>query len=157
MLTFRPAGRADCALILRFIRELAEYERMLPAVSATEQLLEEWLFDKHTAEVLFALLDGREIGYALYFHNFSTFLGKAGLYLEDLYVETEYRGQGIGKAFFQQLAQIAAKRGCDRLDWMCLDWNESSIRFYRSLGAKALEDWTVYRLEGEALQNLGAT
>ena len=154
MITFRPAGRADCALILRFIRALAEYEHMLPDVTATEQLLEEWLFDKHAAEVLFALADGREVGFALYFHNFSTFLGKAGLYLEDLYVEPEYRSQGIGKAILRRLARIAVERGCGRLEWWCLDWNEPSIRFYQSLGAQAMEDRTVYRLTGEALNKL---
>ena len=154
MISFRPAERADCALILRFIRALAEYEHMLPEVTATEQLLEEWLFDKHAAEVLFAVADGHEAGFALYFHNFSTFLGKAGLYLEDLYVEPEYRGQGIGRAILRRLAQTAVERGCGRLEWWCLDWNEPSIRFYRSLGARAMDDWTVYRLTGDALNNL---
>jgi len=154
MTTFRPANRADCALILRFIKALAEYEHMLPDVTATEQLLEEWLFNKHAAEVLFALKDEREVGFALYFHNFSTFLGKAGLYLEDLYVEPEYRNQGIGKAILRRLAWIAVERGCGRLEWACLDWNEPSIRFYHSLGAQAMDDWTAYRLTGNALKNL---
>ena len=109
-ITFRPAGRADCALILRFIKELAEYEHLLHEVTATEQLLEEWLFDKRAAEVLFVLADGQEVGYALFFHNFSTFLGRAGIYLEDLYVAPEFRGRGIGKAFLRELARITMER-----------------------------------------------
>lgn len=151
---FRFATREDVPQILDFIRQLAAYEKMAHEVVATEALLEEWLFDKEKAEVLLAVVDGKVVGFALFFHNFSTFLGRAGIYLEDLYVEPEYRGQGIGTAFFNKLAQIAVDRGCGRLDWSCLDWNTPSIDFYRSLGAEALDDWTVYRLSGETLTRM---
>lgn len=150
-LTFRMAEKKDVSLILYFIKELASYEKMLDQVVATEALLMEWLFKKKTAEVFFAEIDGTEIGFALYFHNFSTFLGQAGLYLEDLYVLPEYRGHGYGKAILKHLAQIAVERGCGRLEWWCLDWNQSSIDFYLSLGAKAMDEWTVYRITGETL------
>ena len=153
-LTFRFAQVADTPLILEFIRELADYERMLDQVVADEATLRDQLFEKHHAEVLFALEDGTEVGFALFFHNFSTFLGRAGLYLEDLYVRPEHRGKGYGKALFHQLAVIAKERGCGRLEWWCLDWNTPSIGFYKSLGAEAMEDWTVYRLAGQALRRL---
>ena len=152
--TFRFAAKADAALVLRFIKDLAAYEKMLDQVQATEETLCEWLFEKEKAEVLFAVADGKEVGFALYFYNFSTFLGKAGLYLEDLFVLPEYRGRGYGKAILKKLAQIAVERGCGRLEWWCLDWNEPSIGFYRSLGAKPMDDWTVYRIEGDTLQAL---
>lgn len=151
-LTFRFAERRDTPLILQFIRDLAEYEKMEDQVVASVPLLEEWLFEKEKAEVLFAVADGKEIGFALFFHNFSTFLGRAGLYLEDLYVQPEYRGRGYGKAILKQLAKIAVARGCGRMEWWCLDWNKPSIDFYLSLGAEAMEDWTVYRLAGETLK-----
>lgn len=154
MLTFRYAEVTDCALILDFIKELAHYENMLEEVVATEKLLEEWLFEQKKAEVLFALEDGIEVGFALFFHNFSTFLGKSGLYLEDLYVKPSYRGQGYGKKIFQQLAKIALDRQCGRLEWWCLDWNQPSIDFYLSLGAEKMADWTVYRLTEKELQKL---
>lgn len=153
-LTFRKAEETDCGLILRFIRALADYEKMLDEVVATEDLLRDWLFRKHSAEVLFACEDGKEVGFALFFHNFSTFVGRAGLYLEDLYVLPEYRGNGYGKALLKQLASIAAERGCGRMEWVCLDWNRPSIDFYRSLGAQAMDEWTIYRLAGESLTNL---
>lgn len=153
-LTFRQATRQDTALILRFIRDLAAYENMLEQVSADEETLREWLFEKKKAEVLFAVLQGKEVGFALYFYNFSTFLGKAGLYLEDLFVKPEYRGYGYGKAILKKLSQIALERGCGRLEWWCLDWNKSSIDFYRSLGAEPMDDWTVYRIAGDTLKNL---
>ncbi|WP_029700843.1 GNAT family N-acetyltransferase [Lacrimispora indolis] len=153
-LTFRYAERKDRALILRFIKELAEYEKMLDEVVATEELLEEWIFNKQKAEVIFALADGKEAGFALFFHNFSTFLGKAGIYLEDLYVKPEYRGCGIGKALLKKLGAVAAERGCGRLEWWCLDWNKPSIDFYRSMGAEPMEDWTVYRIAGDTLKEL---
>ncbi len=153
-LTFRKAEETDCGLILRFIRALAAYEKMLDEVVATEDLLRDWLFRKHSAEVLFACEDGKEIGFALFFHNFSTFVGRAGLYLEDLYVLPEYRGNGYGKALLKQLASIAVERGCGRMEWVCLDWNRPSIDFYRSLGAQAMDEWTIYRLVGESLTNL---
>ncbi len=153
-LTFRYAGKKDKALILTFIRELAEYEKMLEEVTATEELLEEWIFNKQKAEVIFALCDGEEAGFALFFHNFSTFLGKAGIYLEDLYVKPEYRGFGIGKALLKRLGAVANERGYGRLEWWCLDWNKPSIDFYRSMGAKSMEDWTVYRIAGNTLKAL---
>lgn len=153
-LLFRPAERRDVGLILRFIHELAAYEQLEHEVVATEALLEEWLFDRQKAEVIFAVKDGREVGFALFFHNFSTFLGRAGIYLEDLYVVPESRGQGVGKGLLRHLARLAVQRGCGRLEWWCLDWNRDSIRFYLSLGAEAMQDWTVYRIAGETLHRL---
>ncbi len=150
-LTFRCAERKDTALILWFVKELAIYEHMLDDVVADEKILEEWLFDKEKAEVIFAVEDGKEVGFALYFHNFSTFLGRAGIYLEDLYVIPEYRGKGCGKALLKKLAAIAVERGCGRLEWSCLDWNQPSIDFYLSLKAQPMSDWTVYRLTGDTL------
>ena len=154
MLTFRSATREDCPLVLEFIKELAEYEGLQDEVVATPALLEEWVFDRHAAEVRFAVLDGEEVGFALFFQNFSTFLGRGGLYLEDLFVRPEHRGQGIGKALLAHLAAIAVERGCGRLEWWCLDWNKASIDFYLSLDAEPMEDWTVYRLAGDALRAL---
>ena len=153
-LNFRYAERNDVSLILKFIRELAAYEKILDEVVADEATLEEWIFDKNKAEVIFACLDGKEIGFALFFHNFSTFLGRAGLYLEDLYVSPEYRGKGYGRAILKKLASIAVERKCGRLEWWCLDWNKPSIDFYLSLGAEPMSDWTVYRIAGETLKNL---
>ena len=153
-LGFRNAQRNDVGLILQFIRELADYEKMLSEVVADEATLEEWIFDKQKEEVIFALEGEKEVGFALYFHNFSTFLGRAGIYLEDLYVKPEYRGKGYGKAILKKLASIAVERGCGRLEWWCLDWNKPSIDFYRSLGAEPMDDWTVYRIAGETLTNL---
>lgn len=153
-LTFRYAQRSDAPLILQFIRELADYEKMSDEVVADEETLEEWMFDKGKAEVLFAVADGKEVGYALFFHNFSTFLGRAGIYLEDLFVKVEHRGKGYGKAILKQLASIAVERKCGRLEWSCLDWNQPSIDFYRSLGAEPMSDWTVYRITGDTLNNL---
>lgn len=153
-LTIRYAQREDTPLILEFIKELADYEKMLPEVVATEELLEAWIFDKQKAEVLFAVLEGEEVGFALFFHNFSTFLGRAGLYLEDLFVKPAYRGKGYGKAILKKLAAIALERDCGRLEWWCLDWNRPSIDFYLSLGAEPMTDWTVYRLTGDTLKNL---
>ena len=146
--------RADVPLILAFIRELAEYEGMLDEVVADEATLETWLFDRHGAEVVFALDGDVEVGFALYFHNFSTFLGRSGVYLEDLYVRPEHRGRGCGKGLIRQLARIAKERGCGRLEWWCLDSNTPSIDFYLSLGAEPMRDWTVYRLTGETLARL---
>ena len=155
-LSFRFAGRDDAALILRFIRELAAYENMLDDVVATEELLREWIFEKNKAEVLFAMEGGKEIGFALFFHNFSTFLGRAGVYLEDLFVLPEYRGKGYGKAILKKLAQITEERGCGRLEWVCLDWNRPRIEFYLSLGAVPMDQWTIYRLTGDTLKNLAS-
>ena len=152
--TISQASRSDVPQILQFIRALAEYEHMENDVVATEALLEDWLFDKEKAEVLIAREDDTPVGFALYFHNFSTFLGRAGIYLEDLFVLEEYRGRGYGKALLRKLAQITVERGCGRLEWCCLDWNQPSIDFYRSLGAVPMSDWTIYRLTGETLNNM---
>ena len=154
-LTFRYAERKDTALILKFIKALAEYEKMLDEVIADEATLEEWIFNQQRAEVIFAMADGKEVGFALFFHNFSTFLGRAGIYLEDLFVVPEYRGKGYGKALLKKLASIAVERKCGRLEWCCLDWNQPSIDFYLSLGAKPMSDWTVYRISGDTLLELG--
>ena len=152
--TFRYAEERDVSLILYFIKELAKYEEMLDEVVATEEILREWIFDKKRAEVIFVLEDRVEVGFALFFHNFSTFLGRSGVYLEDLYVKPEFRGKGYGKALLKKLAQIAVERGCGRLEWWCLDWNKPSIDFYMSLGAEPMEDWTVYRVTGDTLARL---
>lgn len=152
--TFREAVPEDTGLILSFIRALAEYEHMGDLVTADEVLLREWIFEKQKAEVIFAVADGNEVGFALFFHNFSTFLGKAGIYLEDLFVLPEYRGRGYGKAILQRLSQIAVARGCGRLEWACLDWNQPSIDFYLSLGAQPMDEWTTYRLSGETLARM---
>lgn len=153
-LSFRKAERKDTALILQFIKELADYENILDQVVADEALMETWIFDKEKAEVLFALEDGVEVGFALFFHNFSTFLGRGGIYLEDLYVRPEYRGKGYGKAILKKLAAMAVERGCGRLEWVCLDWNQPSIDFYLSLGAEPMSEWTLYRIAGEKLKKL---
>ena len=153
-ISFRFAEEKDVPVILQFIKELADYEKMLDEVVANEEILREWIFNKQKAEVLFALIDGKEAGFALFFHNFSTFLGRAGIYLEDLYVKPECRGKGIGKGLLKQLAKIAVERGCGRLEWSCLDWNKPSIDFYLSLDAKPMDEWTVYRLTGETLRNM---
>lgn len=150
----RFAKEEDTAIILEFIKELAEYEHLLEEVSATYDVLYDSLFVKKQAEVLLFEEEGKPVGFALFFHNFSTFLGKANLYLEDLYVRPPYRGKGYGKALFVRLAQIAVVRNCERLDWWCLDWNTSSIAFYQSLGAVGMEDWTVYRLQKDSLHAL---
>ncbi len=151
---FRFATENDAAQILGFIKELAAYEKMSDQVVADENLLREWMFEKKKAEVIFALEDGKEVGFALFFHNFSTFLGRAGIYLEDIYVRPEYRGRGHGKELVRELARIAVERGCGRLEWCCLDWNKPSIGFYLSLGAQAMSEWTTYRLTGESLKDL---
>ena len=153
---FRFATENDAALILNFIKGLAEYEKMSDDVVATEDLLREWIFEKKKAEVVFALENGVEVGFALFFHNFSTFLGRAGIYLEDLYVKPEYRGRGHGKALLQKIAQIAVERECGRLEWCCLDWNKPSIDFYLSVGAEPMNGWTMYRLSGDGLLNFSS-
>lgn len=152
--SFRHAQRKDIPLILQFIRDLADYEKMLSEVVADEATLEEWIFDKQKAEVIFAIAEEEEVGFALFFHNFSTFLGRAGIYLEDLFVKPEHRGNGYGKALLKKLASIAVERNCGRLEWWCLDWNKPSIDFYLSLGAEPMSDWTVYRIAGDTLTNL---
>ena len=148
----RPAGEEDIPALLGFIREMAEYEKMSDQVVATEELLHKWIVEKEKAEVLIPTVDGKSVGYALYFHNFSTFLGRAGIYLEDVYIQPRHRGKGYGKAIFQKLAQIALERGCGRLEWVCLDWNQPSIDFYLSMEAEPQPEWTIYRLTGETLE-----
>lgn len=150
----RKAEREDVALILEFIKGIAKYEKMGNEVEATVELLEEQLFDKERAEVIFAMEDGKEVGFALFFHNFSTFVGRGGLYLEDLYVYPEYRGKGYGKALFMELVRIANERKCGRMEWVCLNWNTPSIGFYRSMGAVALDEWTTYGLTEETIERL---
>lgn len=148
----RPAVAGDEGKILNFIRALAEYEHMSDQVVATEELLREWLFEKQKAEVIFAEIQGKTVGFALYFHNFSTFLGRAGIYLEDLFVLPEERGKGYGKALLKGLARLAVERGCGRLEWSCLDWNQPSIEFYtKRMHAVPMIEWTTYRLTGETL------
>jgi GNAT superfamily N-acetyltransferase len=154
-LCIEPATAQDVGLILSFIRELAEYERMLDQVVASEELLREQLFGEHPgAEVVIARWQGEPAGFALFFHNFSTFVGRRGLYLEDLFVRPAYRGKGVGRALLAHLARVAVERGCGRLEWWVLDWNEPAIGFYRGLGAVPMSDWTVYRLAGERLRAL---
>ena len=153
-MTFRFADENDCSVILAFIKALADYEKMSDQVVATEDLLKEWIFEKKKAEVLFVCENEKEAGLAVFFHNFSTFLGRAGIYLEDLFVLPEYRGKGYGKALLKKLAQITIERGCGRLEWSCLDWNRPSIDFYRSLGAAPMNEWTTYRLTGDTLREM---
>lgn len=150
----RQAQRCDVPLILQFIQELAAYEKMSDEVVADVETLETWIFDKEKAEVLFAFEGDEAVGFALYFHNFSTFLGRSGIYLEDLFVRPAFRGKGYGKAMLKKLAAIAKARGCGRLEWCCLDWNRPSIDFYLSLGAVPLDDWTLYRVTGDTLTHL---
>ncbi len=151
---FRFATENDTALILGFIKELAAYEKMSDQVVADEELLREWIFEKKKAEVIFALKNDTEVGIALFYHNFSTFLGRAGNYLEDLFVKPAYRGCGYGMGLIKELARIALERGCGRLEWWCLDWNRPSIDFYLSLGAEPMNEWTTYRFSGESLRAL---
>lgn len=151
---FKYAKESDVPLILKYIKELADYEGLLNEVVATEEILQEWIFEKKSAKVLLGEVDGQPMGFALYFHNFSTFLGRAGIYLEDLYVRPEYRGRGYGKAFLKKLAQIAVEEGCGRLEWWCLDTNKPSIDFYLSLNAEPMDEWTVFRIAGDTLTEL---
>jgi len=153
-ITFRFADEKDCGIILDFIRNLAEYEKISDQVVATEELLREWIFTQKKAEVIFCVKDGIEVGFALFCYNFSTFLGRAGIWLEDLFVLPEHRGHGYGKALLSKLAAIAVERGCGRLEWYCLDWNQPSIDFYKSMGAEGLTEWTTYRLTGETLKKM---
>lgn len=152
---FVYAKREDVPVILEFIKDLADYEKMLDQVVADEATLEHWLFDLNKAEVIFCVDNGEKVGFALFFHNFSTFLGRAGVYLEDLFVKPEHRGKGYGKGLLTELARIAVERGCGRLEWWCLDWNKPSIDFYKSMKAVPMDEWTVYRLTGDALAELG--
>lgn len=153
--TLKFAEEKDTKIIFSFIKELAKYEQLQNEVSATEEMLREQLFEKKYAEVVLAWLDEEAIGFALFFHNFSTFLGKSGLYLEDLFVKEAYRGKGYGKNILQFLAKLALERNCGRLEWWVLDWNHEAIDFYESLGAKSMAEWTVFRLTGAELKQLG--
>lgn len=150
----KNAQPSDTPLIFEFIIALAEYEKMADQVVTDEATLREWIFEKNRAEVLIAYEDNIPVGFALFFHNFSTFLGRAGLYLEDLFVTPQARGKGYGKALLAHLAHIAKERGCGRMEWWCLDWNKPSINFYSSLNAEPMSDWTTYRLAGQTLNAL---
>jgi GNAT superfamily N-acetyltransferase len=152
-----PARPEDAPMILMLIRELAEFERLLHEVTATEEQVHEGLFGaRPSAEVVMARIGDEVAGFALYFHNFSTFLAKPGIYLEDLYVRQKFRGQGCGEALLRHLASIALARGCGRLEWSVLDWNQRAIDFYKSLGAAPMSEWTIYRVTGDALARLGS-
>lgn len=154
-LEIKQATVEDVALILQFIKELADYEKLLKEVVATEEILRETLFgERKAAEVVIGYYENEPVGFALYFHNFSTFLGKPGIYLEDLYVKPEYRGKGFGKNFLTYLAGLAKQRNCGRLEWWVLDWNEPAIKFYKKLGAIAMDEFTVFRVTGDSLEKL---
>lgn len=153
-IVYRKASEKDVDTILSFIKALAEYEHMENDVVATEELLTEWIFEKGKANVIIAEEDGVPAGFALYFYNFSTFLGRAGIYLEDLFVKPEFRGRGYGKGLITRLAEIALEEGCGRLEWSCLDWNTPSIEFYKSIGAVAMDEWTVHRLTVPEMRKL---
>lgn len=150
-LTFKPARPEDMGTLLSLIKELAEYENLGHEVTATEAILTEWLFEKKKAEVIFPVLEGKAIGYILYFYNFSTFLGKAGIYVEDLFIQPAHRHKGYGKQLLRRLVQKAHAEGLGRVEWACLDWNRPSIDFYLSLGAVCMEGWSAYRLTGDSL------
>ena len=156
--TIRPATREDVPVILELIRGLAEYEKLAHECVATEARLAETLFGaRPQAEVIIAMADGVPAGFALFFHNYSTFLARQGIYLEDLFVKPAFRGRGIGKRLLAHLAKLAVDRGCGRLEWSVLDWNQDAIRFYESLGAKAMDEWTVFRVTGDALTKLAGS
>ena len=157
-ITLRAARPSDVPVILSFIQGLAKYEKLAHLCVATEAELTETLFGTRPyAEVILAFWDGTPAGFALFFHNYSTFLAKPGIYLEDLFVDPEYRGKGLGKALLKDLARIAVERDCGRIEWSVLDWNEPSINFYKSLGAMPMEEWTIYRVTGDALTSLAQT
>jgi GNAT superfamily N-acetyltransferase len=151
----RFAEKKDTPLILRFIRALAEYERLADQVVAEEEALGKYIFEDQRAEVVICEYDGVSVGFALFFHNFSTFAGKPGLYIEDLFVNPEFRGRGLGKLLLAFMAKIAVERHCGRLEWACLNWNEPSIAFYKSQGARPLSEWTTYQVTGDELGKLG--
>jgi len=152
--SFRFALQEDTHLVLKFIKELATYENMEDKLVITENVLRKWLFVDKRVEVIFVMEDNKEVGFVLFYNVYSTFSAKAGLFIEDLFVKPGYRKKGYGKALIKQLANIAVERGCQRLDWLCLDWNKPSIDFYLSLGAQPLNEWTRYQITGEALKNL---
>lgn len=146
--------KEEIPVVLNLILELARYEKMEDEVVATEALLEEWIFERKTCEVLLAKENEKTIGFMLFFHNFSTFLGRGGIYLEDFYIQPEHRKKGYGKALFKKLAQIALERNCGRMEWVCLDWNQPSIDFYKKLGAVGMDDWTTYRLTSSEIEKI---
>ena len=152
--SIRQAVPADVTLILQFIKKLGAYEKLSHEVVATEEKLRKTLFEQKMAEVIIGEYQGEPVGFALFFHNYSTFLGQAGIYLEDLFIDPGMRGKGFGKKMLAHLAKLAVERDCGRLEWSCLDWNEPSICFYKGLGAKALEDWTIFRVTGDTLQEM---
>ncbi len=151
---FRKATEQDAALVLEFIKGIATYEKMLDEVVNTEEMIKEIVFGKGNAEVIFVLEEEKEVGFALFFHNYSTFVGRSGIHLEDLFVWPEYRGRGYGKALFCEVARITKERGCGRMEWTCLDWNTPSINFYLSMGAVPMNEWTIYRLTADQIDNL---
>ncbi|QQK08363.1 GNAT family N-acetyltransferase [Miniphocaeibacter halophilus] len=150
----RQASREDTPIIFELIKDLAVYEKMLDEVVATEELLEDHIFNKKRVEVLIAEEDNKPIGFCLFFYNFSTFVGRSGIYLEDIYIKPEYRSNGYGKIIFKELAKIAVERNCGRMEWVCLDWNKSAIEFYKKMGAVPMDEWTIYRLAGESLKEV---
>jgi GNAT superfamily N-acetyltransferase len=150
----RFAEEKDISIILEFIRGLAEYEHLLDTVEIKEADLKNYLFEKKLIEVVIGEFDGTPAGFALFFHNFSTFLGKPGIFIEDIFVKPEFRGRGLGKLFFNFLAKVAVERNCGRLEWSCLDWNKPSIEFYKKQGAKALDEWTIYRITEDGINRL---
>jgi len=153
-LKIRETTEEDCSLILSLIKEIAEYEKMSDQVVATEESLKESIFKNKRAEVVILELNEEAIGYALYFYNYSTFIGKSGLYLEDIFIKKEARGKGIGKEVFKFLVKKAKEEGCKRMEWTCLNWNEPSIKFYKSLGATPMDEWTIYRLTEKEINKL---
>ncbi|MDR5587651.1 MULTISPECIES: GNAT family N-acetyltransferase [Clostridium] len=153
-LKFKKTTEEDIPAILEFIKKIAVYEKMLDEVVATEETLRESIFENNRAHALIIEFNNKVIGYIIYFFNFSTFIGRAGLYLEDIYIDPEYRGNGIGKEAFETLVHIAKEEKCERMEWVCLDWNESSLNFYESIGAKQMNEWIIHRLDKEAIQKI---
>ncbi len=153
--TLKQVEEEDCGILLRLLKELAVYEKLENIVETTEEMLKEALFQKKVTEAVIGEENGVPVGYAVYFHNFSTFVGRPGIYLEDIYVQPEHRGKGYGKVMLSYLAKLAGDRNCGRLEWTVLDWNAPSIAFYKSLGARPMDEWTMYRLDKEKLKELG--
>lgn len=151
---FKTTTEKDIPVILDFIKQIAIYEKMLDKVTATEQSLKESIFDNNRAEAILIELDNEVIGYIVYFFNYSTFIGREGVFIEDLYIKPEYRGQGIGKKCFEHIVHIAKEHKCERVEWTCLDWNEPSLRFYKSIGAKQMNEWIIHRLDKEAIHRI---
>lgn len=152
--TLRETSENDLSLILGFIKEIAEYEKLSNAVDATEESLKKYVFEKRRAEVLIVEKDENPIGYVVYFYNFSTFTGTSGLYLEDVFIRSEYRGMGLGKEIFKILGKLAREEGCKRMEWVCLNWNEPSKKFYKGLGAISMDEWITFRLTEDYIRKL---